>query len=205
MIEHIPSPGEKLGPWTCLSTRPVYENPWIKLREDQVLCADGSPGIYGVVHFRNLAVAVVPVDRLGRVILVGQYRYPLRRYSWELPEGGCPEGEDPLVSAARELREETGYSAARWDDLGSVALSNSATDEIGRLYLARDLTEGAPDPDGTEELEVKAVAWEEAYRFAMEGSEMDVMTVAALARARHFLDREREREPAPSSPARDAG
>lgn len=205
MAEIIPEPGAKLGPWTCLSTRPIYENPWIKVREDQVLRPDGSPGLYGVVHFRNLAVAVVPVDSQGRVILVGQYRYPLALYSWEIPEGGCPEGEDPLVAAARELREETGCTAARWDYLGSVALSNSATDETGRLYLARELTQGKADPEETEDLAVKTVSWEEAYRLAMEGETLDVMTVAALARARHLMDREQGRTMEPPLPSRDSG
>ena len=180
-----------MGPWTRLSTRPVYENPWIRVREDQVLHPDGSPGIYGVVHFRNLAVGVVPLDAQGRVTLVGQFRYPLGRYSWEIPEGGCPEGEEPFAAARRELREETGCSAARWDFLGTVALSNSATDEIAWLWLARELEEGSPDPEASEDLAVRKADWEEAWKLAMEGEAADSMTVIALARARHFLDRER--------------
>lgn len=196
MAEDIPGrEGEKLGPWTRLSSRPVYENPWIRVREDRVLRPDGSPGIYGVVHFRNLAVGVVPLDAEGRVTLVGQYRYPLRAYSWEIPEGGCPEGEDPLEAAKRELREETGCTAARWDFLGTVALSNSATDEVGYLWLARELTEGSADPEPGEELSVRKAAWEEAWRLAMAGELADSLTVMGMARARHFLDRERAGSP----------
>lgn len=186
-----PEGSEKFGPWTRLSSRPIYENPWIRVREDQVLRPDGSPGIYGVVHFRNLAVAVVPVDAEGRVILVGQHRYPLDFYSWEIPEGGCPEGEDPLAAAKRELREETGCEAALWDYLGSVALSNSATDEMGHIWLARDLTRGASEPEATEDIAVRTVAWDEAWTLAMEGKRTDALTVMGMARARHFLDRER--------------
>ncbi|HLP40213.1 MAG TPA: NUDIX hydrolase, partial [Fibrobacteria bacterium] len=115
-----------------------------------------------------------------------------------VPEGGCPEGEDPLAAARRELKEETGYEAARWDYLGPVALSNSATDETGHLYLARDLTQGEPEPEGTEQLTVKTVAWEEAWRMAMEGEITDILTVASLARARHVLDRERGRPVRPA-------
>lgn len=182
---------EKIGPWTRLRRRVVYDNPWIRVREDDVLRPDGSPGIYGTVHFKNIAVAVVPIDAQGRVILVGQHRYPFDRYFWEVPEGGCPEGqEEPLDSAKRELREETGYAAARWDYLGSLALSNSCSDEIGHLYLARDLTQGPQDPDGDEELEVKALDFREAWRMAMEGGLNESLTVAALARAGYFLERE---------------
>ena len=161
------------------------------MREDEVLRPDGSPGIYGTVHFKNIAVAVVPLDAQGRVILVGQHRYPFDRYFWEVPEGGCPEGkEEPLDSAKRELREETGYAAARWDYLGGLELSNACTDETGHLYLARDLTPGPQDPDGDEQLQVKAVDFREAWRMAMEGELNESLTVAALARARYFLERE---------------
>jgi 8-oxo-dGTP pyrophosphatase MutT (NUDIX family) len=144
-----------------------------------------------VVEFRNLAVAVAAVDDQGRVILVGQHRYPFDAFSWEIPEGGCPDGEDPLLAAQRELREETGVSAARWDFLGKVAISNSATDETGLLYLARELTLGEPEPECTEVLEVKRLPWDEAYAMAMEGGITDLLSVACLARARHFLERER--------------
>lgn len=190
MADTVPTGPERRGPWTRLSSRPIYENPWITVREDQVLRPDGSPGIYGVVHFRNLAVGVVALDPEGRVILVGQYRYTLGFRSWEIPEGGCPEGEEPLAAAARELEEETGYRAARWDDLGTAALSNSATDEVARMYLARGLTPGKAHPEPTEDLEVAAVSWEEAWRLAMEGEAVDAITVIALARARRLLDLE---------------
>jgi 8-oxo-dGTP pyrophosphatase MutT (NUDIX family) len=182
---------EKIGPWTRLRGREVYENPWIRVREDEVLRPDGAPGIYGTVHFKNLAVAVVAIDAQGRVILVGQHRYPFDRYFWELPEGGCPIGrETPLEAAKRELREETGFAAGRWDGLGTLELSNSCTDELGHLFLARDLTAGEMDPDGDEELAVKAVDFAEAWRMAMAGELTESLTVAALARARWFLDRE---------------
>ena len=185
-----PAPG-KVGPWTRLSSRVVYENPWIRLREDQVLRPDGSPGIYGLVHFRNLAVAVVPIDAEGKVILVGQHRYTFDRHSWEVPEGGCPEVQEaPAEAAARELREETGYTAARWDYLGTLELSNSVSDEIGHLYLARDLTPGPQHQDPTEKIEVKRVDFTEAWRMAMEGGLNESLTLAALARAKYHLDRE---------------
>src|SRR6476646_7830329 len=100
------------NPWTTLYSRQVYDNPWISVREDQVLRPDGSPGIYGVVHFKNRAIGVLPVEDDGSIWLVGQHRYPLNAFSWEIPEGGCPEGESPDAAARRELTEETGLSAA---------------------------------------------------------------------------------------------
>jgi 8-oxo-dGTP pyrophosphatase MutT (NUDIX family) len=187
-----PNLPDKIGPWTRLSSRDLYENPWIHLREDKVLTPMGSPGIYGVVHFKNLAIAVVPIDAQGRVILVGQHRYPFDRYFWEIPEGGCPIGlETPLDAGRRELREETGYAAARWDDLGDIVLSNATTDETGRLFLARELTPGSAEPDPTEKIAVRHLDFQEAWRMAMEGEITESLTVAALARARHFLERER--------------
>jgi ADP-ribose pyrophosphatase len=182
----------KIGPWTRLASKTVYENPWIHVREDQVLRPDQSPGIYGVIHYKNLAIGVVPIDALGRVVLVGQHRYPRNFYSWEIPEGGCLIGKESIASAAeRELREETGFVAARWDYLGEFELSNSTSDEIGYLFLARDLTAGPTEFEVTEDINVKHVDFQEAYRQAMEGELNESMTVAAIARAKYFLDKEK--------------
>ena len=126
------------NPWRTLGSRRVYENPWISVREDSVVRPDGEPGIYGVVHYKNTAVGVLPVED-DHVYLVGQYRYPLDRYSWEIPEGGCPEGEEPLGAARRELREETGLEAGSWRRLGEAYLSNSVADEYAVWFLATDL------------------------------------------------------------------
>src|ERR1700733_13525661 len=139
---------DRTNPWTTLSTRAVYENPWIAVREDQVLRPDGQPGIYGVVHFKNRAVGVLPIDESGRVWMVGQYRYTLGCYSWEIPEGGCPENEEPEEAARRELREETGLEAGLLELIGTSHLSNSVSDELGIIYRATDLIAGPNQPEG---------------------------------------------------------
>lgn len=176
-----PSPGrDRPNPWTTLSTRLVYENPWISLREDQVLRPDGRRGIYGVVHFKNRAVGVLPVDDRGRVWLVGQHRYPLDAYSWEIPEGGCTDSETPEDTARRELREETGLTAGRLELVATAHLSNSVSDEAAYIYRATDLTEGPNDPEGCERIDVRRVEWDEARSMLRRGEITDSMSVIAL-------------------------
>jgi len=168
------------NPWKTLSTRTVYDNPWIRVREDQVLRPDGRPGIYGVVHYKNLAIGVVAIDAEGYVHLVGQHRYPFNKYSWEIPEGGCPEGEDPLDAAQRELLEETGLQARDWKLLGEGDLSNSVSDERAFWFLATGLEQGEATPDGTEVLERRRVPLAEALRMIDNGEITDALSIIAL-------------------------
>jgi 8-oxo-dGTP pyrophosphatase MutT (NUDIX family) len=177
------------NPWRTLSSREVYENNWIRVREDKVIRPDGEPGIYGVVHFRNIAVGVLAVEDDDSIYLVGQYRYTLKRYSWEIPEGGCPEGEEPLSAAKRELEEETGLRAELWERLGEAHLSNSVTDEWGVWYLARGLTQGKHSPEGTEKLEVRRVPFQEALRMVLTGEITDALSMMAIMQYEILKDR----------------
>jgi 8-oxo-dGTP pyrophosphatase MutT (NUDIX family) len=177
--------GEASNPWTRRSRETIYENAWIQVHHDEVTRPDGQPGIYGVVHFRSRATGVVALDDLGRVLLVGQYRYTLDRYSWEIPEGGSPFDEDPIEGAKRELAEETGYRGGDWRELIRFTLSNSATDEEGVLFLATHLDAGDAAPDPTEELRVRWVAFDDALAMVDAGEIHDVMSqVGLLAAAR---------------------
>ena len=170
------------NPWKRLSRRVTYQNPWIRVDEDQVLRPDGRPGIYGVVHFMNRAIGVVALDDRDRVLLVGQYRYPLDEYSWEIPEGGGSLEEDPLAAAQRELLEETGFTAACWQPILRSHLSNSVTDEEALAYLACELTPGKAEPEGTEQLQVKWLPFAEALRMVAAGEITDALSVLALQR-----------------------
>lgn len=166
--------------WQTLGSKEIYRNSWIRLTEYSVLRPDGQPGIYGVVAFQNLAIGIVAVDKEGRIALVGQWRYPLQSYSWEIPEGGGPIGTDPLASARRELEEETGLQANHWELMLRMHLSNSVTDEEALIYLARDLTQGEAKPEGSEDITIAWVTLPEALTMIKDGRITDSMTVAAL-------------------------
>jgi 8-oxo-dGTP pyrophosphatase MutT (NUDIX family) len=176
-----------IGPWRRIARRVAYENPWLTVWHDDVVRPDGSPGVYGVVHFESLAAGIVAIDADDRVLLVGQHRYPLDAYSWEIPEGGVPAGEDALEGARRELREETGFVAAEWLEIGRFHLSNSVTDEAGVLYLATDLTHEAAAPEATEELVVRWVPFAEALAMTLDGRITDAMAIMGIQRV--ALDR----------------
>ena len=178
------------GPWTRRSRRVAYENAWVTVWHDEVTRPDGEPGIYGLVHFANLAAGVVVLDADDRILLVGQHRYTLDAMSWEIPEGGVPAGESAIDGAARELREETGVVAGDWRELGRLHLSNSVSDEVAVLFLARAETHGAPDPEGTEALEVRWVAFDEALAMTLDGRITDAMSVCAIQRV--ALERARD-------------
>jgi 8-oxo-dGTP pyrophosphatase MutT (NUDIX family) len=172
-----------VGPWTRRTRRVAYENPWITIWHDEVIRPDGEPGVYGVVHFANLAVGVLALDPAGRVALVGQHRYALDRYSWEIPEGGVPAGESALDGAKRELQEETGVQAEHWIELCRSDLSNSVSDEEAILYLATGLTHGDSTPEGTESLDVRWVPFDEVLAMTLDGRITDAMTILAVHRA----------------------
>ena len=178
---------ETHNPWRTLSTEVKYHNPWISVREDQVLNPGGGQGIYGVVSMKNKALGIVPVDAEGNTWLVGQYRYPLNEYSWEIPMGGGLLEHDILESAQRELKEETGLTAARWTRIARLHTSNSVTDEEGFVYLAEDLTAGEVEPEETEDLRLWKLPLAEAIRMVMDDRITDGVSVAGLLKAEKVL------------------
>jgi 8-oxo-dGTP pyrophosphatase MutT (NUDIX family) len=175
-------------PWKRGAERLVFENPWIKVTEHEAVAPTGRPANYGVVSFKNLAIAVLPIHDDGSVILVGQNRFALADYSWEIPEGGSPVGEDPLEGAKRELAEETGLVAARWQEVLRAQLSNSITDERAIGYVATGLADGGHghEKDDTEDLALVRVPFRQALDAALAGHMADVLTVAMLLRAYHM-------------------
>ncbi len=182
VVEPADTDDPEANPWVTRARRVVYSNPWITVQEDDVLRPDGSPGIYGVVRFPGRALGVVAIDELDRVALVGQYRYTLGRYSWEIPEGASGPEEDDLAGARRELLEETGLRAGDWRLLLRAHLSNSVTDEAAVLFEARGLASGDASPEVTERLQVRWVPFVDALRMALDGELTDAMTVLALQR-----------------------
>lgn len=175
------------NPWQITSEKVEYDNPWINVTEYQVINPSGNPGIYGKIHFKNLAIGVLPLDDEMNIYLVGQYRFPLSQYSWEMPEGGGPVGTDPLESAKRELLEETGLKADSWIEIQRLHLSNSVSDEVSILYLARELQQYESAPEDTEQLVIKKVPFIEVYQMVCDGKITDAMTVAAVLKVQLMI------------------
>lgn len=178
---------ESHNPWQTVAVKPVYDNNWINVTEYDVINPSGGKGIYGKVHFKNRAIGILPLDEALNTWLVGQYRFTLSAYSWEIPEGGGMLGTDALEAAKRELREETGLVAQEWTKLLDFHLSNSVSDEYGHIYLARQLTQHAPQPEETEQLQVKKLPFEEAYAMVQNGIITDSMSVAAILKVKLML------------------
>jgi 8-oxo-dGTP pyrophosphatase MutT (NUDIX family) len=181
------NPMNQQNPWQTKSSKKIYENPWISLTEHQVINPSGGKGIYGEVTFKNYAIGIIAIDEDDLIYLVGQYRYPLKQYSWELPEGGGPLDQEPLDSAKRELLEETGLVAQHWEEVLRMHLSNSVSNELGILYLAKDFEQFEAQPEETEQLEVKKIPFEKAYQMVIKGEITDSLTVAGILRVKLMM------------------
>jgi len=178
---------EYRNPWKILAERVIYDNPWIGLTEYEVINPGGGKGIYGKVRFKSLAIGILPLDDQGNTWLVGQYRFPLEAYSWEIPEGGGDPVVPPVESAQRELLEETGLVARNWTELMEMHLSNSVTDEQAFIFVARGLEQREAMPEETEQLLIRRLPFEEAYRMVERGEITDAMSVAAIQKVKLML------------------
>ncbi|MCD2422190.1 NUDIX hydrolase [Niabella pedocola] len=171
------------NPWKVLGKQEVYDNPWINVTEFDVINPAGGKGIYGKVHFKNIAIGILVLDAHQHTYLIGQYRFAIDAYTWEIPEGGCPEGSDPLESARRELLEEAGLEALHWKELLRMHLSNSVSDELAIIYLATGLVQKTPDPEETEQLTIRKLPLVEALEMVETGVITDAISVAAFQKA----------------------
>jgi len=176
------------GPWKTKYTKTAYESPWIRVDHSEVINPGGKDGTYSTVHFKNLAIGIIALDEDMNTYIVGQYRYPLHTYTWEIPEGGGALKEPPLESAKRELLEEVGLKAKKWDLIQQMDLSNSATDESAYIYLARDLEQFEPEPEEDEEIEIKKLRFDEFYKLILDGVITDSLSVAAGLKLKLMID-----------------
>lgn len=179
----------KKGSWTELNKEIKYSNPWIEVSESKVLNPNGGDGIYGVVHFKNLAIGIIPIDEDGNTWIVGQDRFPFNgKFTWEIIEGGGPLEIDPIISAQRELLEEAGLKASSWKLIQEMDLSNSATTEKALIYLARGLSYHETNPDDTEDLKLEKISFEDLYQKVINGEIVDSLSVAGVLRLRDMLN-----------------
>ncbi len=176
------------NPWVNKSSEVKYENNWIKVTENQVINPAGNDGIYGVVHFKTKAIAIIPLDENYNTWIVGQYRYPLDSYEWEIVEGGCHEGSLPLETAQRELHEEVGLKAEHFELILQMQLSNSTTDEISYTYIAKGLSYIGEAPEEDEQLTIRKLPFEEVFQMVMRGEIRDGLAVGSVLKAKMLID-----------------
>ncbi len=176
------------NPWKTISKKQAYNNPWISVSHEEVINPSGGEGIYGIVQFKNIAVGILPLDEAYNTWLIGQYRYAIDQYSWEIPEGGCPVDTAPLVTAKRELKEEAGLVAKDWSVLLEIHTSNSVTNEYGIVYIAKDLQQEEAEPEETEELLIKKLPFAEALQMVMNGTITDSISIAAILKTKMLID-----------------
>lgn len=176
------------NPWQIKNKKMIYDNPWIELTHFEVLNPAEKPGIYGKIHFKNIAIGILPLDDEMNTWIVGQYRFPLDQYSWEIPEGGGKIGIDPLVSAQRELKEETGIVAEEWKEVLKIHTSNSVSDELGIIYLAKNLSFFEAEPDENEDLSIRKIPFSQLVEMVMNGEITDSLSVAAVLKVKLLVD-----------------
>jgi ADP-ribose pyrophosphatase len=180
---------ENKNPWQSIKSEVKYDNPWIKVIENDIINPSGNKGIYGVVSFKNLAIGIVPLDENYNTWIVGQYRYPLNKYSWEIPEGGGPLNIPPLESAKRELMEEVGLKAETWINIHEFNTSNSCTDEHSIIYVAKGLSEHEATPEESEQLTIKKIPFDELYQMVIDNKIMDSLTIIAVFKTKYLIDK----------------
>ncbi len=174
--------------WITLDSKLIYDNPWINLVEHNVLNPAGNKGIYSVVNFKGLAIGILPLDEDKNTWLVGQWRYPLGQYSWEIPEGGGKLDIDPIESAKRELKEETGLIAKNYQEICKMHTSNSVCNETAIIYLATELSQSYAEPEDTEDLKIMKLPFVEAYKMVIDGEITDSLSMVAILKAKIWLD-----------------
>lgn len=179
---------EDKNPWEILNKKEIYDNPWITLHHHEVITPGGKKGIYGTIDFKNSAIGIIPLDDELNTYIIGQYRFPLNKYSWEIPEGGGTKGEDPLIAAKRELSEECGIKAKKWMKIQDFNLSNSVTTETGHLYIARELSFFNAHPDDNEELQLKKIPFKDLFQMVLDGEVTDAMTIMAVYKTNYLIE-----------------
>lgn len=177
------------NPFKKIHSKVMYDNPWIKVREDEVIQPTGNKGIYGVVEFKKVAVAILPLDEENNTWIVGQYRYPHDTYEWEIPEGGSECNEDPLITAQRELLEETGLIANQYEKILDMQLSNSTTNEVSVSFIARGIRVVENNPEDTEVLQIKKIPFKQLVEMVYNNEIKDALSIATVLKANLILNK----------------